>query len=91
METVAGLPLAGITAPILLLIGIWLILTGRLVPRRTYDDLLADRNEWREAHKISESQRETLNQQINSLLEVGKTVESIMHALPHPSDREARS
>jgi len=83
---VDGIPIAGLTAPALLLLAVWFILTGRIIPRRTYDDLLRDRDEWRTAHRLSESERINQAKQIDALLEVGITVESIMRSMPHPSN-----
>jgi hypothetical protein len=37
--------------------GVLMIIRGALVPRRTYEDILHDRDEWRAAQRISESAR----------------------------------
>ena len=87
METALGIPLAVLTAPALLLTAVWLVMSGRLIPRKTYEDLLRDRDDWREAHRISEAERVQQSQQISALLEVGHTVNEIMNALPHPHER----
>lgn len=76
-----GVPVAGLTAPVLLGIGILLILTGRLVPRRTYDDALRDRDRWQAAHSVSEEARLTQTRQLDAVLEVGETVKQVMTAL----------
>jgi hypothetical protein len=76
-----GVPVAGLTAPVLLGIGILLILTGRLVPRRTYDDALRDRDRWQQAHSVSEEARLTQTKQLDAVLEVGETVKQVMLAL----------
>lgn len=87
METALGIPVAVLTAPALLLAAVWLVMSGRLIPRRTYEDMIKDRDNWREAHRIAEAERIQQSQQINELLEVGRTVDAIMNALPHPNDR----
>lgn len=51
-----------------------MVYTGRLIPRRTYDDLLDDRNKWREACQMQ-------GKQLDAVMEVGETVEVIMRAV----------
>lgn len=65
----------------LLAILILLILTGRLVPRRTMEDALHDRDEWRTAHRISEAARVELAEQVGELLEQGRTTNAFMQAI----------
>lgn len=81
MVEIYGIPVAGLTAPALVSIGILLIMTGRLVPRRTYDDALRDRDRWQEAHSVSEEARLTQTRQLDAVLEVGETVKQVMNAL----------
>ncbi|WP_432091841.1 hypothetical protein [Streptomyces sp. NRRL F-5630] len=57
----------------LLTLVVLMILTGRLVPRRTYDDLLKERDTWREAHTVSEEARAMERAQTQELLELGRT------------------
>lgn len=57
------------------------ILRGDLVPRRTHDDALHDRNEWRGESRIKDQQIHVKDEQLRHLAEVGRTVESIMSAL----------
>jgi len=76
----AALPL--LTAPTLLLAAVWLVLTGRIVPRKTYEDIVCERNDWREAHKISEQSRAEMAQQIEELLEHARTTDALIRALP---------
>jgi hypothetical protein len=76
-----GIPVGDMSAPVLLGIAIVLILRGRLVPRSTYDDLRADRDQWREAHRLSEEARLTQTRQLDAVLEVGETVKNVMNAL----------
>ena len=78
-----GIPLTGLTAPALLGLAIFLILRGYLVPRSTYDDLKDDRDQWREAHRVSEEARLTQVRQLDAVLEVGETVKNVMTALDH--------
>lgn len=69
-----------------------MILTARLVPRRTVMDIRLDRDErlaemreeivtWRTAHERSEAARETLASQVTELLELGRTTDQYIRAL----------
>ena len=68
---------------VLLLAGVFRsVLTGRLVPRSTYADKAAEVDT--KTATIREQER-----QIAALLEVGKTVEQIMHALSAASRQDS--
>jgi hypothetical protein len=68
----------------LLTLVILLILTGRLVPRRTHEDTLADRDNWRQAYLESEKARKVEHEQTGELLEMARLGGHILTALPHP-------
>jgi hypothetical protein len=72
---------AALGAPGLLALGVWLILTGRLVPRRTYEDAIHDRDEWRAESRIRDQELSEKNVQLAHLAEVGKTQVAILYAL----------
>lgn len=72
---------------VVVLIG-WLVVTGRLVPRRTYDDKVHEANEWRTEARIKDQQIAELNEQKRLLAEVGTTVEAIMRGLQHAAERQ---
>ena len=61
-----------------------LVLSGWLVPRRTYRDILHDRDEWRAAHRISEQARAESADQVGELLEHARTTDAFIRSLPHP-------
>lgn len=84
--TIDGVPLLSLTPSVLLGVAVLLILTGRLVPRRTYDDLMHDRNEALTSSRIKDTQIAEKDRQIEHLIEVGRTVEAIMRAIPHPPE-----
>lgn len=75
-DTLAPSALAGLC--------VLLILTGRLVPRRTVEDITHDRDEWRAAHRISEAARAEAASQVEELLEHARTTDAFMRSLPHP-------
>jgi hypothetical protein len=60
---------------------VWLILTGRLVPRATHLETRLDRDSWRKAAEDSEAARRVQAQQLDALLESAKATERVMTAL----------
>lgn len=91
---IEGIPLGQVGAGGLVTAFVLAVLLGRLVPRRTLEDILRDRDEWRAAHKISETAREVSEharaegqKQVTELLEHARTTDAFIRSLPHPSDR----
>lgn len=82
-----SLPVTELGAGSLVTAFVLAILWGRLVPRRTLEDVIKDRDEWREAHRISETARAEGQKQVDELLEHARTTDAFIRALPHPSDR----
>lgn len=80
----AGIPVGTLTPAALLGILILLIALGKLVPRRTMEDIIHDRNEWRTAHRISEQSRVELAGMVGELLEHARTTDAFIRSLPHP-------
>ena len=78
---IAGIPLAALTPSALLGVCILAIITGRLVPRRTYDDKAHEANEWRTESRLKDSQIAEKDEQLRHLAEVGKTVEQLARGL----------
>lgn len=73
---------------VLLTLVVLLILTGRLIPRRTHEDVLADRDNWRQAYLESEKARTVEHQQTGELLEMARVGGRILTALPHPGQAD---
>lgn len=76
-------------------LGVWLVLTGRLVPRSTLKDLRQDRDDrvaearseaqvWRDAYESAKRANEALSVQLHQMLEVGHTTSSVLKSLPSP-------
>ncbi len=57
------------------------IITGRLVPRSTLEDVIHDRNEWRAESRIKDQQIAVKDDQLDHMAEVGITVNTIMRSL----------
>lgn len=81
MEELLGLPVVGLTAPFLLGLSVLLLLTGKLIPRRTYDDLRKDRDDWKAAHAKSEETRAELVSHMTVMVEQAKVTESLLRSL----------
>lgn len=79
--SIADVPISHLTPYGLVGITILLILTGRLIPRRTLDDALHDRDEWRAAHRISETSRAEMAGQVDELLEHARTTDAFIRSL----------
>lgn len=77
-----GISVGTLTPAGLLAIVILLIAFGKLVPRRTLEDVITDRNEWRAAHQVSEQARVELQQQVQELLENSRATDAFLRALP---------
>jgi hypothetical protein len=72
----------------LLVVVVLLVLTGRLIPRRTHEDALADRDNWRSAFFESEAARKVEHEQVEELLEMAKLGGHILTALPRPGQAD---
>lgn len=57
------------------------VMRGSLIPRRTYDDVVHDRDTWRAAHMISEAARTEGEKQRTHLAETAKTMNQLMSEL----------
>lgn len=98
-QALAGI-LNGLGVVGVIVFGGWLVASGRLVTRREVDrrdtdhvreitDIAHDRDEWRTAHRISETARQVAADQVDELLEHARTTDAFIRALPHP-DQERR-
>ncbi|MFI9598953.1 hypothetical protein ACIHCX_03560 [Streptomyces sp. NPDC052043] len=64
------------------------VITGRLVPRRTYNDLLKERDYWRAAHAEEVAARRDERALTTELLEVAHTADHVLASLPPPRREE---
>ncbi len=76
-----GIPISQLTPAGLLAVLILLIALGRLVPRRTMEDVIHDRDEWRSAHRISEQGRVELAETVEAMLEQMRTTNAVLHSI----------
>lgn len=64
-------------------IGIVIMLfRGTLVTRREADQIVRDRDTWREAHKESERARESQRESLITVIELAETTHKMIEALP---------
>lgn len=76
-----GVSLDNLTPAALLGLAVLLLLMGRLIPRRTYDDLKTDRDHWQQAHADSEKARAEMAAVLEDLLETSRTTEALLQSL----------
>ncbi|WP_045562971.1 hypothetical protein [Streptomyces sp. FxanaA7] len=88
MTEVFGINPLDAGAAALLTLVVLLILTGRLIPRRTHEDVLADRDNWRSAYLESEAARRLEHEQTGELLEMARLGGNILTALPQPGQAD---
>lgn len=85
--TIAGIPLGALTPAALVGVGVLLIFTGLLVPRRTLRDVEHDRDEWRAEGRIKDQHIAELTEQNNILLrEIGPTMTSFLNTFQPQRD-----
>lgn len=74
----------------LALAAVWAIFTGRLIPGRTHDAIVADKDEqiaaWKAAHESEVARGEVLAEQVGKLLALGDTTVGIVRAIPRAKD-----
>lgn len=67
---------------------IWMLFTGRLVTRREHENVLRDRDYWREAHTTSEGTRSIMAQQVERLLANSEITNQVLTSLKKAADAE---
>lgn len=77
-----GIPAGSIGATGILAIVVLLVLMGKLVPRRTLEDTLKERDDWRAAHGVSEEARIELQQQVGELLQLSRLTTTFIQTIP---------
>lgn len=58
------------------------VMRGKLVPRKTMEDVLKERDDWKAAHALSEQARLAAAGQVEELLEHARTTDAFIRALP---------
>lgn len=92
MSELLGVNVAQGGAAAIVALVVLLILLGRLVPRSVLEDVRKDRNEriaevvaerdtWREAHRVSEAARIEAQSQVGELLELSRTADHVLRSI----------
>lgn len=76
-----GISIIGLTPAGLLLVTVLMVLTGRLIPRRTYLDKVKEAERWQSAYEVERTSRQALQAQTSELLEVAKTSAAFLEAV----------
>lgn len=82
MGEVLGVDVTQGGAVALLAVVVLMVLTGRLIPRRTYDDLREERNMWRTATQDAERLAHRQQNQLDEMLELSRTAGHVLTSLP---------
>lgn len=82
MDSLPPFLLDGSVSAFIGIVVVWAIISGRLVPRRTFDDQVHEANEWRTESRLKDQQIAEKDTQLRSLAEVARTVDRVLHALP---------
>lgn len=80
-EWFAGLPAGELSTAALLGLAVWLILTGKIVPKSTHEEVRQDRNEWKQAYINEARARSEQEAQIEKLLVLADTIHAVIAAL----------
>ena len=67
---------------------VWLVLTGRLVPRSHIEDLVRDRDLWKEAYWRTQAVNDAQTEQVRELMKTMDTTNKVLKAIP-PTPNEA--
>lgn len=82
MPELIGIPLDVLAPSALLGVAVLMILTGRLVPRRTYDDKAHEATEWRTESRLKDQQILELTNQNQAMLRAfGPTLTDFLQGL----------
>lgn len=88
---IAGIPIAGLTAPALLGIAVLMLLLGRIIPRSTYQDKCDEAERWRLAYETEREARALADAQVRDLMEVAKTSQGLISGVYANSERIRQS
>ena len=81
-DLVAGIPLADVSPWALVAMFVVLVATGRLIPRRTYDDKAHEADEWRAESRVKDQQSHELTEQNSAMLKAfGPTLTDFLQGL----------
>ena len=68
MTEIIGIPISAVAPSALAGIAVLLVLTGYLIPKRTHDEAIHDRDEWRSESRVKDQQILELTEQNQKML-----------------------
>jgi hypothetical protein len=83
-----GISLLGLTPAGLLLVAVLMVLTGRLIPRWTYQAKAKEADQWHAAYLVAEAARTTSESQTRELLELAKMSTAFMAAVAETNEQK---
>lgn len=81
IDAVPWAALGGLSPAAMLMLTVWLILTGRIVPKSTYDVMTKGRDDWQETAMKKQEIIQTLTETVREQAVVNETVTKIMTVL----------
>ena len=82
-----GVSIIGLTPGALCLLAVLMVLTGRLIPRATYQEKAKEADQWRSAYEVEREARVKSDAQTRELLELAKTSQSFLQSVFEHSER----
>jgi hypothetical protein len=68
MSDIIGIPVSALAPSAIAGLAVLLVLTGRLIPKRTHDEATHDRDEWRAESRVKDQQILELTEQNKAML-----------------------
>lgn len=74
--------LSTFSAPALLGLAVFLVLTGKIPSKGAYEDCKRERDAWKEAYMTEREARTAADAQVSQLMELAKTSTAVIQSLP---------
>lgn len=81
-----GISIISLTPTGLLLLAVYMILTGRLIPRSMYLEKKAECEQWRSAYEVEREAKSVSDAQTRELFELAKTGTKVLEAVHTKSE-----
>lgn len=81
MESIPWAAIGGLTPSGMLILAVWLILTGKIVPKSTYDVMVKARDDWQATAQKKQEIIHTLTETVREQSVVSDTVVKVMSAV----------
>ena len=81
MDAIPWTALGSLSPAAMLMLAVWLILTGRIIPKSTYDVMVKARDSWQETAQKKQEIIHTQSETIREQMVVNETVTKIMTSI----------